>query len=580
MATSKISELTAASALAGTNIFPVVQSSTTKKATLAQVATVVRSLGYLKVADIRDYGGNPSSLSDQTAAIQATRDAAAAAGIPAYFPAGLYKYSGAITGNCSIIGDGRNATTFYNTAVDGVGSVWDIDSIDGLVLSGFKMESQYNGGNNLADETSAGIIMEGCTNFEVTDVYFKGIYGAAILIRACSDGEVHGNHFESCWHDTIHLTGGVASGHNNILVYGNNIIDGGDDGIAVVGYSTDTYAIAGINIFGNNINGTKWARGISAIGAKQVQIHSNLIYRSKYAGIIAASESSYGTRVVDQIDIHGNTVIECGDSSVGHGAIFVSADAIAVSNISITKNKILRSAAIGIKAAGDASSIITGLQVFGNVINDTTDPSGKVISAGTGTHSGMEFVEYCKDVSVGNNDVRTTGGYGIYFGASMTGRVIIKDNELANFNQNGAGSIDGIHVTASSTASRIEIDGNSLGDQADTFDQFIECNNPGKTAWGTNPVTSLALGYSYNSGHSWISVTPSGSPYTYTNSNTFPVTVASSGGTVSNIETSPDGTNFYSSGKTSGTFVLYPGAKIRVTYTVAPAMGALPMPNL
>jgi hypothetical protein len=574
----KISELTAVSSRAQADKLAIVNGGSTKSLTLGGAA----AFAFGSVKDIRDYGGDPASSSDQTTAIQACMTAAASAGVPAYFPAGLYNYSSAITADCSVIGAGREATRFVNTAAGGAGSVWTCDSKTRVQFVGFGITSQYNGADNGGSEDDAGLIVTSCGEVLVQGLRFEGIYGAGILMRACYDAQVLGNIFTECWHDTIHLTAGVSGGQNNIVVANNIIQDGGDDAIAVVGYSTDTYAIAGVDIVGNIVRSTKWARGISAIGAQRVQIHSNQIYRAKYAGIIAATESGYGTRIVDQIDIRGNTLVECGDSSVGHAAIFVSAEStIALTNVTIAGNRVLRSAGIGIKAAGASGSVITGLQVSGNVVNDTTDVSGKVLTAGTGTHSGMEVVQYCKDVFVRDNDVQSAGGYGIYCGASMTGRLVIKGNSVVEFNKQGAtGSIDGIHVAASNTASRIEIDGNTLGDQSRAFDQFIECNNPGVTAWGCNTVSSLALGYSYNSGYSWITVSPSGSPYTYTNSNAFPVTVASSGGTVSIIAVSPDGTNFYTTGKTSGTFPLMPGAKIRVTYTGAPSMGALPMPNL
>lgn len=72
-------------------------------------------------------------------------------------------------------------------------------------------------------------------------------------------------------------------------------------------------------------------------------------------------------------------------------------------------------------------------------------------------------------------------------------------------------------------------------------------------------------------------ITPSGSPYNYQSLNQYPETVAVSGGTVSLIELSRDGTTYVTTGLTSGAFRIEPGEYIRVTYTVAPTMKGVPI---
>ena len=62
------------------------------------------------------------------------------------------------------------------------------------------------------------------------------------------------------------------------------------------------------------------------------------------------------------------------------------------------------------------------------------------------------------------------------------------------------------------------------------------------------------------------------SPFTYQNSQDAAIVVIVSGGTVTTIQFSRDGTNWYTVGLLAGQFWLNPGDRLRVTYVVAPNM--------
>lgn len=70
-------------------------------------------------------------------------------------------------------------------------------------------------------------------------------------------------------------------------------------------------------------------------------------------------------------------------------------------------------------------------------------------------------------------------------------------------------------------------------------------------------------------------LTPSGSPYSYTNSGTTDVDVIVRGGTVSLVEIGRSA-SYESVGVVAGMFRLSPGDILRVTYTVAPTMRLIP----
>jgi hypothetical protein len=80
-------------------------------------------------ANILDFGADPTSVADSTAAIQAAINSVAASGGQVYFPSGTYKITSTITISTKgvhLIGDGQNATfiNFIPTAID-ICFLWD-----------------------------------------------------------------------------------------------------------------------------------------------------------------------------------------------------------------------------------------------------------------------------------------------------------------------------------------------------------------------------------------------------------------------------------------------------------------------
>jgi hypothetical protein len=67
------------------------------------------------------------------------------------------------------------------------------------------------------------------------------------------------------------------------------------------------------------------------------------------------------------------------------------------------------------------------------------------------------------------------------------------------------------------------------------------------------------------------------SPYTYTNNGDFDVTALVTGGTVTAVEFSRDGTNFFTvSTATNASVTLNPGDSVRITYGVLPTLTLVP----
>lgn len=87
------------------------------------------------------------------------------------------------------------------------------------------------------------------------------------------------------------------------------------------------------------------------------------------------------------------------------------------------------------------------------------------------------------------------------------------------------------------------------------------------------PVSSLLQAQSLNA---LSAVVPTGSPFTLQNTQAYAVDAVISGGGVSNLEFSRDGTNWYSTGSFYGAFALSSNDRLRITYSVAPTVTLIP----
>lgn len=72
-------------------------------------------------------------------------------------------------------------------------------------------------------------------------------------------------------------------------------------------------------------------------------------------------------------------------------------------------------------------------------------------------------------------------------------------------------------------------------------------------------------------------ITVTASPFSYVNTGNVTAAVLVSGGTVTTIEFSRNGTDFFLIGLLAGQFVLAPNDRLRVTYAVAPTMTRIPL---
>lgn len=190
----------------------------------------------------------------------------------------------------------------------------------------------------------AGVWVENANNFSVTGLTMdgaaygippQGLGGGNLFVRNSSNGTISNNQISYSLADSIHITGGS----RNVTVTGNAVDNSLDDSIAVVNYNDGT---GGVVIEDNIIADNLWGRGITAVGASDVQIRNNLISgnSANLAGVYVASEPAYRTAAPRNVLVEGNTIENTGGPGPGHGQIMLYAGNGAISDVQIRDNEV------------------------------------------------------------------------------------------------------------------------------------------------------------------------------------------------------------------------------------------------
>lgn len=546
-----------------------------------KVVDLIATAGSVKVVgDISRYGVYPSPSLDQTAALQSAFNSALADGLSVLrIPAGTYIYSGTLICSVSLIGAGWSDTLFQCNTADGDNSRIHFSNVANIEVSGIRFYSPnttIQGG-----ETAAFLRFDTASYVTVRDNFFEKAKGACVLFRSVNQGTISRNIAKNTFKDTFHCT----KASDGIVISDNVVRDGGDDMIAVVGYVSDGVTPKNVVIANNSLNGSKTARGIAIVGADNVTVKNNVITNPAFAGIYLGVEQpggNFNTMDNNNIVVEGNVLDKCGYATT-YAALQVSSGASGYTfyNIHI-RNNIIRNSAY--RAISVTSSSLWGrnIQISGNTIVDNTDPAGKSVAAGAGTAEGI-YLAHCKHLSVVENHIEQTGGYGIFVNNNTTGLLRIARNLFTQINKNGIASVDVINIASSSTADRILIHENYYnhinGYSTNGVERFVENNNPTITHYDWNRSDASIVQFPPGTVYADAAITPGASPWTYTNLNIYPERVFVTGGTVSQIDwvSNNQSPGTYNLGQTSGMFLLMPGEKLKVTYSVAPTVTSIPM---
>lgn len=252
------------------------------------------------VVSIADYGAVPDDGIDDLNAIRQAVTAAKASNKNVYVPPGTFFYSDVIVlDGVDLAGEGEasvlHSTNPQRQAVQLTGN--------GSGLSRVKLTT-VPVTERLSTSVSARVhIMPGAADFTIADTFIAGGSSAGIIGYGIN-GAIVRNHVRDTLADGIHITGGSA----NVRIEENTVRDTGDDMIAVVSYEKNGTWVNNVKIANNDVAGGH-ARGITVSGGTNISIEKNRIADTGGAGVFIASEGSYRTYEVRNLQVVRNHIL-------------------------------------------------------------------------------------------------------------------------------------------------------------------------------------------------------------------------------------------------------------------------------
>lgn len=375
-----------------------------------------------KKLSVLNYGVVSSTSLDQTTAIQNALNTIAALGAAAYFPAGTYCYTSNGTFPCSIYGDGNRLSELRCISSGSLNSVWDVQNLTGFVCTGMWFNS-INSTGFVSNEIHGSIRLTGVTRYEISYNDFTGSVSAAIMQRNCTRGRVVFNRLENIWHDGIHHTDATY----DVFTGFNEVINGGDDCFACIGYRSKGVLPRRITIMGNIVRGTKYARGVACVGAADIIITGNQLYNVKLAGVYVASESGYQSYGCENIKVTNNLLDGCGLNTACYvvpGAPSYSSQALApihlvaysghnLNQVYVAHNTVKNSSNHAIYLGAGGGNFVD-FDVIQNDVTDAWDPynkNGFAITTTSATTADVTInLNHTMGVSVGQQVIDVTQG--------------------------------------------------------------------------------------------------------------------------------------------------------------------------
>ena len=264
--------------------------------------------------DVLAWGAVPDDGEDDTASIQRALDSMVDGGT-LVFPAGTYEHRDLlVVAHADVHLEGEPGAVLHATEPTRQALTLEGDrtGISGMTLTSTAV-------TRLVNIEHHRIVLDGGSLQEVRDVVIDGGSAAGIFVHGAEDYEITDNVVQNTLADAIHNTYGSRRG----LVARNQIVNSGDDCVAVVSYVGDD-RISGDIVVEDNSCIDSHARGYTVVGGERVRIASNYVEHSRAAGIYLASEPSFNTYAATDVSVIDNTIVRANhDGSLAHGAILV-----------------------------------------------------------------------------------------------------------------------------------------------------------------------------------------------------------------------------------------------------------------
>lgn len=238
MAGIKISELDAATSLAGTELIPLVQSGANK--------TITPFFLNGNVYNVRWFGATGDGVTNDSTAIQTAITAAIAAGKPLYFPAGTYLATAlTVTGALTIFGDGDQSV--IKTTANAI--------LFNVSAAGFRMYDLQLLGNSTGT-SQFGVYINAVSDYLISRCKFYLLQGGGVRATGTIAITAYGGTISDCKFFKCAFGVRIDNRHEFVNLLNNNV-----NQCTTMGY----YILAGnFNITGGSIN--KNSLGIYVLG--------------------------------------------------------------------------------------------------------------------------------------------------------------------------------------------------------------------------------------------------------------------------------------------------------------------------
>jgi len=342
--------------------------------------------------NVRDYGAVGDGTTDDTISLQATINAANAAGGGVVFiPKGTYLTTGIIvsSNNIKIEGQGRTSIIKHSTTTIAL----MITTCSGITLSDFAVVCTGGSG------TQSAIYCNVLTNSIINRLYIDSPgYDGIQLLSNCVGVTVTDNVVIGCGDDGINIGAQPSNPTRNCTVSNNTIANCGSDGIHFSEDSEDNAAV------GNTIRDCNG--GISLYKCRRVLIAGNAIDNCTTYGILTPGSGNTNFTIAGNMINGGTRGIDIRNASV---------------NYAITGNIIVAPANYGIVISEYAQLSVNGI-IDNNIISGGCSVAGILVSGSS-------------DVNVNNNTISGVSALGVSVAAGGTLyclRIKIDGNRIAS----------------------------------------------------------------------------------------------------------------------------------------------------
>ncbi|WP_309398733.1 right-handed parallel beta-helix repeat-containing protein [Cerasicoccus maritimus] len=434
--------------------------------------------------DITAYGAVGDGMTDNLVAINSAIAAANSQGKALYVPPGVFNHSSnLLLDGASLFGHG------YISVLAGTDPANSSVRLSGshVFVRGCRLISP-NSNQRLSTPQSASIHVWGATNYEISGCYIEDSASVGIISTnlTSSAGSIFDNWIWGTLADGIHLSRGA----NNIGIWNNRVRQSGDDMIAVVSYKDNPTICSDISIYANDVRYQSHGRGITCVGADNIDIDGNYIEGSAGSGIHIVSEGSrYLTYGVSHVSVLDNLVVGAAHSTSAHGAItLLGRSGHTVNDVVVDGNMIIDSKSRGIRILNESRNIA----ITNNVLNGAAN-------------SGIDSMGVLENITISNNEILDSDQYAIFNNADQAlGYFQVENNQFSGVNVTGPENyVDALIIEPDATWSTVTISGNHFDNPGgSTVDRYMEIHFPTVTLSSNTTSTSAEI---WVEGQGWVS---------------------------------------------------------------------------